>query len=244
MILKSRLQMIFSGHSDAVLLGPLAYLAVFAGSLGLILFAPPEKMLWAAGCSVLTAVILYPAALLRIFRPRWLLLIALLVLATTLTTKPDSSLMGIAYSRAGLLSGLQMALRAVVIFVAVDGLAGSMDISVLAGLLERAGLRGLGFSVGVAMNLLLDLRQSIQNTWHSLWMRGGLRQQRGRALKYFLTTVMINALRQGEEIALAAEARAYTPERARVVPVGRGSLDSLVIVTMALTVILFFIFLK
>jgi energy-coupling factor transporter transmembrane protein EcfT len=135
-----------------------------------------------------------------------------------------------------------MALRAVIIFVAVDGLSDSLDISVLAGLLERAGLRGLGFSVGVAMNLLLDLRQSIQNTWHSLWMRGGLRRQRWRGLKYFLTTVMTNALSKGEEIALAAEARAYTPERARVVPVGRGSLDFFVIVTVILSAILLFIF--
>ena len=242
MIHKSRLQTIISGQPGIELLGPLAYLAVFVWSLGLILFAPLEKMLWAAGFSLLAAVILYPAALLRIFRPRWLLLIVLLVLATTLTTKPDASFAGIAFSSAGFLSGLQMALRAVIIFVAVDGLSDSLDISVLAGLLERAGLRGLGSSVGVAMNLLLDLRQSIQNTWHSLWMRGGLRRQRWRGLKYFLTTVMTNALSKGEEIALAAEARAYTPERARVVPVGRGSLDFFVIVTVILSAILLFIF--
>ena len=240
-MLKSRLQTMLTSHPDQELLGPSAYMAVFVWSLGLILFATLEKMPWAAGFSLLAAVILYPTALLRIFQPRWLLLIILLILATTLTTKPDTYFEGIPFSSAGLLSGLQMALRAVVIFVAINGLSSSLDISVLAGLLERAGLRGLGFSVGVAMNLLLDLRQSILNTWHSLWMRGGLRRQRWRALKYFLTTVMTNALRQGEEIALAAEARAYTPERARVVPVERGSLDGFVIVTIGLTAILFFI---
>ncbi len=91
------------------------------------------------------------------------------------------------------------------------------------------------------MNLLPGLRQSIHNTWHSLWMRGGLRRQRWHALKYFLTTVMANALRQGEEIALAAEARAYTPERSRVAPVKRGSLDSLLIGAAIITLGLFFI---
>jgi energy-coupling factor transporter transmembrane protein EcfT len=241
MTLKCWLQTKTTRQSGTDLLGPLAYLAVFAWSLGLILFAPLEKMLWAAGLCLLAAVILYPAALLRIFKPRWLFLLILLILATTLTAKPDALLGGVAFSWAGLLAGLQMALRAVVIFVAVDGLSSSLDISVLAGLLERAGLRGLGFSIGVAMNLLPGLRQSIHNTWHSLWMRGGLRRQRWRALKYFLTTIMANALRQGEEIALAAEARAYTPERSRVAPIVRGSLDGFVIGTVVLSASLFFL---
>jgi energy-coupling factor transporter transmembrane protein EcfT len=241
MTLKYWLQAKTTRQSGAELLGPLAYLAVFAWSLGLILFTPLEKMLWAAGLCLLAAAILYPAALLRIFKPRWLILLALLILATTLTAKPDTFVGGVAFSWAGLLSGLQMALRAVIIFVAVDGLSGSLDISVLAGLLERAGLRGLGFSIGVAMNLLPGLRQSIHNTWHSLWMRGGLRRQRWRALKYFLTTIMANALRQGEEIALAAEARAYTPERSRVAPIARGSLDGFVIGTAVLSASLFFL---
>jgi energy-coupling factor transporter transmembrane protein EcfT len=240
-MLKSWFQTEINSKSGPDLLGPLAYLAVFAWSLGLILFAPPEKMPWAAGLCLLAGVILYPAALLRIFKPRWLILLVLIILATTLTAKPDAFFGGVAYSWTGLLSGLQMALRAVVIFVAVDGLSGSLDISVLAGLLERAGFRGLGFSIGVAMNLLPGLRQATRNTWHSLWMRGGFRRKRWRALKYFLTTVMANALRQGEEIALAAEARAYTPKRARVAPIDHGLLDGIVIAVGLVSLALFFL---
>jgi energy-coupling factor transporter transmembrane protein EcfT len=228
-------------QSGADPLGPLAYLVVFAWSLGLILFAPQTKMLWAAGLSLLAAMILYPTALLRIFKLRWLIVLVLLILATTLTAKPDASFRGIAYSRAGALTGLQMALRAVIIFMAVNGLTSSLDISVLAGMLERAGLRGLGFSIGVSMNLLPGLRQSVTNTWHSLWMRGGLRRQRWRALKYLLITVMVNALRQGEEISLAAEARAYTPERSRVAPIEHGSWDAFVIGTAVFSTALFFL---
>ena len=222
-------------------LGPRAYLLVFAWSLGLILFAPPEKVIWAAGLVLLVSAWLFPMALKHIFNLRWLVILTLLILTTTLTAKPDTTLAGMPFSQAGLLAGLQMALRAVVIFVALDGLSSSLEISVLAGMIERLGASGLGFSIGVAMNLLPGLRQSIHNTWQSLWMRGGLRRQRWRALKYFLTTIMVNALRQGEEIALAAEARAYTPSRSRAMPVPRGSWDGWILGAAALSLALFFI---
>ena len=75
---------------------------------------------------------------------------------------------------------MQIALRILVVLVAIQGMTSSVDISSVAGLLERAGLHGLGFSVGVALNLLPGLLQSAQNAWRSLWMRGGLRKQRLR----------------------------------------------------------------
>ena len=228
------------GLLEAGKLGPLAILALFAWSLGLILLAPPDKMLWAAGLCLLVSGMFYPAALKRLFNPRWLLLLAVLVVATALSGKPDARLWGVAYSQAGLLSGLQMALRAVCIFLALSGFSSAMDVSVLAGLIERLGLHGLGFSIGVAMNILPGLQRSAANTWHSLWMRGGLRRQRRRALRFFMTTLLANALRQAEEIALAAESRAYTPERSRVIPLQRGAFDLPLLAALGLTTVLFF----
>jgi energy-coupling factor transporter transmembrane protein EcfT len=137
----------------------------------------------------------------------------------------DASLFGIGYSMAGLMNGLQMIVRAVVILVAVDGFSGAVEIGEVAGLAERLGLRGLGFSIGVAFNLLPALRQATANTWHSLWMRGGLRRKRLRSLRLMLVTILTSALQRGDEIALAAEARAFTPERSRAIPLRRGRLD-------------------
>jgi len=127
------------------------------------------------------------------------------------------------------MSGLQMACRAIVMLLAVDGFSSSVDVSEVAGLLERLGLTGLGFSVGIALNLLPVLRQSASNAWQSLWMRGGLRQKRWRGLRLYLVTVLSNAIRRAEEIALAAEARAYSPGRLRPWPLRKGSLDWLII---------------
>jgi energy-coupling factor transporter transmembrane protein EcfT len=86
--------------------------------------------------------------------------------------------------------------------------------AILAGLVGRFGLHGLGFSLGVAMNL-----RSIRG------MRYGLRKQRWRGLQLLMMTIVTNALRRADEVALAAEARAFSPDRARPLPVQRGRLD-------------------
>jgi energy-coupling factor transporter transmembrane protein EcfT len=171
--------------------------------------------------------LLYPASLRRLLRFRWMILLGGLLVVSLLfgTGETDWQLLGLPVSSADLLSGLQMCLRAVVILLAADGLAASVDISEVAGLFERVGLHGLGFSLGVAVNLLPNLRQSATNTWHSLRMRGGMRAQWWRGSQLLLLTILTSALRRSEEIALAAEARAFRPERSRALPIKIGRLD-------------------
>jgi energy-coupling factor transporter transmembrane protein EcfT len=224
-------------------LGTYAYLAVFAWSIGMVMLAPIERLPLAAGVSFAAAALLYPSALRRLLHVRWLVLIGLLVAANALWLGDrDSLLFGILpYSSQGLVSGLQMGLRALVVLCSVDGLSSSVDISEVAGLLERTGLKGLGFSLGIAFNMLPALRQSAGNAWHSLWMRGGLRRQRWRGLQLLAVTIVANALRRGEDIALAAETRAYSPSRSRPLPVKSGRWDILVIlvcITLSLVIVL------
>jgi energy-coupling factor transporter transmembrane protein EcfT len=56
-------------------------------------------------------------------------------------------------------------------------------------------------------------------------MRGGLRQRRWRGLQLLAITIGANALRRAEEIALAAETRAFSPQSSRPLPVQVGRLD-------------------
>jgi energy-coupling factor transporter transmembrane protein EcfT len=56
-------------------------------------------------------------------------------------------------------------------------------------------------------------------------MRGGLRRQRWRGIRLLLLTIISNALRRTEEIALAAEGRAFCPVQCRAMPLRTGSLD-------------------
>ena len=209
------------------LVGSVGHLAIFLWSLGVVLLTPLRGgFIFACFCLVLLG-LLYPFALRRILRPRWLILLGVLLVVSVLfgSGEPDLEVWGMPVSTENVISGIQMTLRAVVILLAADGLATSMDISEVAGLFERAGLQGLGFSLGVAANMLPNLRQSSMNAWHSLRMRGGMRDQWWRGLQLLLLTILTNALRRSEDIVLAAEARAFRPDRSRAIPIRIGRLD-------------------
>jgi energy-coupling factor transporter transmembrane protein EcfT len=236
MILEKYLQAALDRRSNRLLLGTIGYLSILVWSLAIIMFSPADRIPLSAGLCLLVAGILYPRAIQRLLRLRWLVLFGILVLVNALWIgQIDLKIWGIPLSSSGFLDGLRMALRAMVILIVVDGFSLSVGISEVAGLLEGLGLSGLGFSLGVAVNLLPNLRQSSANAWRSLWMRGGFRSQRLRALRLYLVTVIANAIRRGEDIALAAEARAYSPDHNRPLPLKSGRLDRIVYICAALS---------
>jgi energy-coupling factor transporter transmembrane protein EcfT len=219
------------------LVGSLGHMAIFAWALGVVLLTQLQGGFWVAGFGVLLLGLVYPTAIRRILRPRWLALLGILLVISILFGggKADRVLWGVPYSNEGILLGVKMTLSAVVILLAADGLASSMDITEVAGLFERLGLQGLGFSLGVAANQLPNLRQSSTNAWHSLRMRGGLRARWWRGLQLLLLTILSNALRRSEDIVLAAEARAFRPELSRSAPLRIGRLDGWVIAVVLLS---------
>lgn len=211
--------------------GTAGHLVLFGWSLAAV-FLTPAARLWAAGLlCLLAAAAFYPESLKRLFQRRWLALIGLMALpALFLPGEPLVSLGSLSPSREGLQAAALMALRAGMVLLAVDGFTASVSIGEIAALFERAGLQGLGFATGVALNLLPILRHSITVTWHSLRMRGGLRRHPLRSLRFFLITVVAGAVQRAEEIALAAEARAYSPGKARPAPLRYGAHDRLLLV--------------
>ncbi|MFL7867440.1 MAG: energy-coupling factor transporter transmembrane component T [Anaerolineales bacterium] len=207
-------------------LGVFGHLALFAWFLSMVMLAPRDKTLETALICLLVAAVVYPRSLRRVLRWRWLLWMLLMALPPVFFVgELDASFAGIPFSTEGLLAGLQIAVRFVVVLIAIQGFTSSVDIPTLAGLLERFGLQGLGFSLGVALNMLPGLQEASLRTWHTLRMRGGLRKKRWRALQLLAMTVIANALRRAEDISLAAEARAFSPEKARPLPIQRGNLD-------------------
>jgi len=207
-------------------LGTYGHLAIFAWLLGLSMLAPIDRLPVTMGLCGLVALVVYPGALRRILRPRYLVWMLLLVLPTLFFLgERDAIWAGVPYSSVGLLAAAQIAVRYVVVLGAVQGFTGAVEITALAGMLERFGLHGLGFSLGVALNLLPSLQQSSTHAWHALRMRGGLRRQRWRGLQLLVMTIVTNALRRAEEVALAAETRDFSPEKSRPLPVQRGTLD-------------------
>ncbi|MGZ6346944.1 MAG: CbiQ family ECF transporter T component [Anaerolineales bacterium] len=209
------------------LVGSLGHLVIFLWSLGVVLLTQLHGGYFLAGICVIFLALIYPSALRRLLRPRWLILLGILLEISILfgSGKPGWRFLGFPVSTENITIGVKMTLSAIVILIAADGLASSMDITEVAGVFERAGLQGLGFSLGVAANQLPNLRQSSTNAWHSLRMRGGMRAQWWRGLQLLLLTILTNALRRSEDIVLAAEARAFRPDRSRAAPLRIGRLD-------------------
>lgn len=216
----------YSARIPTLQLGTLGHLVLFFWSLLLAMLVSQSRLWLVVSLTLLLAARLHPASFRRLMRLRWLVLAVMLILINALLLKgADREWLGVPFSTQGLLNGIFMVERAIIVLLATDGLSSAVDITEVAGLLERCGLRGLGFSLGVAVNLLPNLRQSSTNAWYSLRMRGGLRSQRWRAMQLLMVTVIANALRRAEEIALAAEARAFTPERSRAIPLKIGRYD-------------------
>jgi energy-coupling factor transporter transmembrane protein EcfT len=114
----------------------------------------------------------------------------------------------------GLALGLEMAGRALTLMLAFSvGLTG-LSLSDLVGIFDRLRLRGLGFALGVAMNLLRTLQEMARVTFETIRLRGGLRRP-VVALRLFLVTLVSNTLRYGDQIVHAASVRAFDPQRGR-----------------------------
>lgn len=213
------------------------WLGMLGGAIGLAIFAPAWMLTLAVLVAGIAAAEFMPGAFRPLLRPRWMFLCAFLVLPSIFLGSPlDRNVLGMAYSSLGLEIAFHALCRMLLIFLSVSSFSSMVEISALAGIFERLGLRGLGFSMGVAMNLLPNLQQSTLTTWRVLQMRGGFRRQRWSGLRLMTITVITQALNRAEEIALAAEVRAFTPEQAGAYPLVAGSFDGLIIAASLLAV--------
>jgi energy-coupling factor transporter transmembrane protein EcfT len=91
----------------------------------------------------------------------------------------------------------------------VNAFSQSIGVMQLTAALTRVGMPGLGFAIGVGFHALPAIKQRFVAAYAALRLRGGFRRQRWRALQLLLITVIMGALRYGEEVVLAAEARAF-----------------------------------
>jgi energy-coupling factor transporter transmembrane protein EcfT len=199
-------------------LGTLGHLGCLVFSLAVAVLAQGWRVAIACGLTLALATIFYPSGLRSLPGRRLGLFLALLLVPAALFGPGDWTLGRVTLSLQGLVTGTQMALRAITILVAVTGFAASVSVSELSGLLERAGLKGLGFALGVAFNMLPTVQETATNAYHALRLRGGFRRQRWRAIRLLLITVIVNSLRHAEDIVNAAEARAFSITRARPMP--------------------------
>ncbi len=140
----------------------------------------------------------------------WVFIAAALALSPFLTRATGDAGAGVAFNRASLSMGLEMAGRALTLTLAFSLGLSALSLSDLTALFDRLGLRGLGFALGVAMNLLKTLREMAAVTFETIRLRGGLRRP-VMAVRLFLVTLVSNTLRCGDQIVDAASVRAFDP---------------------------------
>jgi energy-coupling factor transporter transmembrane protein EcfT len=207
---------------------------VFAAAV----FTPATKAVYVfAFAAVLTALFARPAFRGLRQRPVWIFLGFILV-STSLWVGTTSAHVGpLPYSPSGMRMGAAMALRALAIVLAMRAFAVTTSPAEFAGLCERLGVKGLGFTVGTAFNLLPTLDNSARCTFDTLRLRGAWRRRRLRAARLGTVTVMASALRRANDVAIAAEVRGFVPERARPLPLRHSRLDLPLILLLAASVL-------
>jgi energy-coupling factor transporter transmembrane protein EcfT len=144
----------------------------------------------------------------------WIFIATALVLGPFLTPASGLALERPSFDWSGLSIGLEMAGRALSLTLAFSLGLSVLSLSDLMALFDRVGLRGLGFALGVAMNLLKTLESMARVTFETIKLRGGLRRPLV-ALRLFLVTLVSNTLHYGDQIVDAAAMRAFDPNSDR-----------------------------
>ena len=196
-------------------LGTRGYLADFLFTFFVSVLARGSRLFIAIGVIVGLTLLIAPSAL-RLLRDWRFWLFPLILIASNLWILPaDAYFHGIPYAQAGVNQGLQMSLRSIGIILGMQGLSRSISISEMAALLERVSRPGLGFALGVAINMLPLLQENAHNSFQALKMRGGLRHRRLQSLRLLFISVLVSTLRDAEDIVAAAQARAFRPDQAQ-----------------------------
>ncbi|MGA9349979.1 MAG: energy-coupling factor transporter transmembrane component T [Anaerolineae bacterium] len=204
--------------------GHLAFL-IWAIVLGVLV--PEARIIFLLGFVIVFSGLFFQGSLRPVRRLEfWVLVASAVLFSPFLIGEKDLSLFGLSLSSQGFWAGLWMALRALSIALAVGGFAYAVSVDEMARLFEMAGLKGLGFAVGVAFNLLPTLEETTRNAYEAMRLRGGFQRERLRALRMLLVAIVVNALWRGDEVVEAAEARAFRPggPRQEPLPLGRADL--------------------
>jgi len=214
-------------------MSPWGYLVFLLWTLLLVGLLPDQRVALLLGSVLLFALLTGSDGLRPLRRLRfWTLILSALALGPLVLGEKDLAWGWLHLSRTGFWMGLWMALRALCLTVAFSVALSALSVSEMARLFETVGLRGLGFALGVALNLLPTLQENATAAYHTLRLRGGFRRRPWQALKLFLVTVIANALRHSDDVINAAAARAFEPTVRRGEPVRFRRADGLLAVAL------------
>jgi len=193
--------------------GTAGYLAFLGWTLLMVALLPAERLPWLGALILLCALTGQGNALSMLASWRmWAMLLSLIIISPFLLGEPDIIWGGLGLSSEGFWMGVWMALRALCISLAFSISIGALSVSQLTSLFERAGIKGLGFALGVALNMMSLLGEVVSVTYHTCRLRGGFRRRVWANSRRMLIDIITSALRHGDDVVLAASVRAFDPD--------------------------------
>ncbi len=225
-----------SGKEDKYKLSIYGGLLFLIFVLGGIIILPKSKVFFLLGYVALITIIFVPHYFKLLFRPRILIFLFLIIVINGLIDGGEKKLIiwKLALSKEGLLRGSWMAARAISIILAVFIFTGGVSLGELLQFFNGLGLPELGFTFGLALNLLPLVQRVSNSVFTAMRLRGGFRRNRWRSLRLLLITIIVNILRYGEDIVCAAETRAFTGKLNRA-PLSPPTLYDLVLLISTLS---------
>jgi len=221
--------------SSAAGLSSYGYLFFFIGAVVLAVVSPGMKVSFVLGGTLLFAA-LFSSEALRLFRrwQLWFFVASAFLLSPLVIGEKNVSLWGLRVSEEGFQAGMWMTLRALSIALAASTFAAAVSVPQMAQLFERLRLKGLGFALGVATNMLPTVQETMETTYQALRLRGGLRRPGLGTIRLLLVSIIAGSLRRGDDIVSAAEARAFDPGKSLGPPLGvtKGDLALLGLVSV------------
>jgi len=189
------------------------YLFFFLWAIALAILAQGSRVILVLASATIFSLLFCEDAFREMHRWRfWFIIASALLISPLAVGERDVSLFGIWVSREGFWTGLWMALRAMAIALAANAFASLVSVAEMAQLLEKVGLKGLGFAIGVALNMLSTIRETAGNAFNAMRLRGGFRRHRFKALKMLFVAIIVNSLRHADQVVDAAEMRAFSVE--------------------------------
>jgi energy-coupling factor transporter transmembrane protein EcfT len=190
------------------------YLFLFLGTaVAAIVAREVEVVLVLVVVLVLAALSRSPAWRLLARWQLWAFLLPTVALSALLMGERDLHLWWLWLSPEGFWAGMWMAGRALSIGLAAAVFTSAVSVSQISQLFEGWRLKGLGFALGVATNVLPGIQETMETSYQAMRLRGGFRTRRLRTLKLLLVALIAGSLRRGDDIVSAAESRAFDPDR-------------------------------
>jgi len=202
------------------------YLLFFVGTVATAILAREAEVVCVLLATMVFAGLFSSRSLSLLLRWQlWVFVLPTLALSPLLIGKRDVLLWGLMLSQEGFWAGLWMVTRALSIALAATVFARTVSVAQMAQLFEGMRLKGLGFALGVATNVLPTIQENMDTSYQAMRLRGGFRSRRLHTLKLLLVTVIAGSLRRGDDIVWAAEARAFDPAQSQGQPIAVARAD-------------------